>query len=950
MGSERVRKRTLALVAVVGLVLVALLTWSASLRSGESPTAVEHVPAPIELDEVGDAVGQPGLTLAPVVESSESTFVSEPVSEPVSAPRSSAAEAEDGSLARFKVTGGPDGRPLPGVKVYAGREHLVGSSMIGDTPSVRAFKSDPVGIAIERLPVHETDEQGIVRVPVWAAEGIVAAVSIPATETDPVLEAWIHPNGTQLQRAHGKPFPLRLHARQEWTVRAIDSLGRGRAEVQIMAQLLRPRDLEALDKEGEPKGFPAFIGGRAPTTKTLGTTGAGGRLTYTGSPLIEARSDGDSVVAVLLAAVLPGGEQIPVLVREIKPAPTVIDLPMQPSVEMTARLLEHNGTPLKGWHKVLVKKRTENGSADLKQVFASDGEAKIGSLPANSSMRVEIGPQHGPGVDVVSPQTSGERVSVELRAGPEHAILVGRMIDSRGRPLVNYRVAVQIGGQIGARDRGRRALCEGTDRGGRFSALVPLAQDPGRAQTIVLHAEGVATETETTERATQDEDADLRLEYRVRLDTPLEAATRDLGTLSPSAPLPLLVAGRVVPSKEAGCDNYDLVVEARGADGDWYELPGIEASRPSANDFLIHGDSEPAAVHRLVVRAHNNCPQAPDPIAFTPGTADLRVEFRAGSALTVRVASPLTAGSSVSLSKVLDFVLEGVAGEAAQMTREELVLGGFGNVDDDGLTSLHWKGLRTGTYRLQVSARGTETVLGTMPNIVVAESLSAAPSVLDLSGALFPFRLNIVGPEGQALTDARVSLRWAPDANLGAVNVRGANASGFAPQVPVELTVRAKGHLTARQPLNEGVQQIVMQAVTLATTQIEVTGLDLPADVRAELVWGPADLARDFQEPSYFAAHEGTLRAMDELRIGKSAVDDSLSVAVQQPTRPGPSGGLRLFLVLSAPPTPAEPGLPTKRFLDEMSGWVLPNPQALSAILPVDKESLRAALAAMGRQ
>ena len=346
---------------------------------------------------------------------------------------------------------------------------------------------------------------------------------------------------------------------------------------------------------------------------------------------------------------------------------------------------------------------------------------------------------------------------------------------------------------------------------------------------------------------------------------------------------------------------------------------------------------------------HGNCHPPPGPIPFIPGLADLRVELSSGSRLTVRVASALTAGSGALLSKTLEFDLEGVAGAATRMTHKELSVERYGNVDEHGLTALHWNGLRAGAYRLRVLARGTDTVLAAIPSIEVNGSAVTAPSVLDLNRALYRFRLSIVGADGAPLRNAKTSLQWAPGVERGGLKLRGASWGGMVPQVPIELTCRAKGYLSVRRTLGEGDQRIVMQPVNAAVTRIQITGLDLPAGVQASLAWGPGNLPRDVREQSCFGMHENTVTAMDELRIGAQVLGPDLSVAIPQSVRPGPIGGLRLILVLSAPPLPGEPDLPTRWLLDDMPGWVLPNPQVPSAILPVNHKSLRVALAAMGR-
>ena len=96
---------------------------------------------------------------------------------------------------------------------------------------------------------------------------------------------------------------------------------------------------------------------------------------------------------------------------------------------------------------------------------------------------------------------------------------------------------------------------------------------------------------------------------------------------------------------------------------------------------------------------------------------------------------------------MLDFSLEGIAGPAKEMPREDLALTRFGNVNEFGVVTLRWDGLRPGAYRFQALAKGTDTVLASLPNVPVSGRSAANPATLDLSEALFFYRLSITGPD-----------------------------------------------------------------------------------------------------------------------------------------------------------------------------------------------------------
>ena len=397
------------------------------------------------------------------------------------------------------------------------------------------------------------------------------------------------------------------------------------------------------------------------------------------------------------------------------------------------------------------------------------------------------------------------------------------------------------------------------------------------------------------------------------------------------------------------CDHYDLGVEFRAPDETWRELHGVEAAYLDGGEFTLHGEPEPWADHRLLPRVRGHCSSLPEPIAFSPGARDLHIEVASGGSLRVHVATPLTIGSIRSLSKVVDFVLEGVGGAAIGMTPEELAIDKYGNVKEDGLAALYWNGLRSGTFRLRALAKGTDSLLAEMPLISVSSGSAIAPGVLDLNGALYRFQLDVVGPDGAALRNASVDLSWGGDSSRPARTLHGSNCHSIAPRVPVELTARAKGYVTDSRPLTPGPQQVVLQPSHLASTRVQVMGLDLPAGVHADLVWGPANLPRAVGEASGFGAHEDAKGAADGLRVGKQALVADHAVEFEQPIDPASPQELRLILALSALPPPHRPEAPPRVLLDSMPGWLLSNPLPTTATLVVDAPALRQSLAAMGR-
>lgn len=925
-------RRALALLATGLFALVAWVVWMDSAPSATSVSpSLGALPGP-------DAVAAQPVAAVGGPSGAERDVFGRP-SDPLERAALSRAPSVDGTglepdpaVARFRVTGGVGHRPLAGVQVHAGGGHLAGQSSLRDLPAAQEFLCDPVPVALERLPVFVSDAEGLVEVPLDGAAGLLAAVSIPASGGSPPLEAWVYPTAGQVRKSRGEPFSLDLHERQVWTLRAIDRSGRGRAGVEVKAQLLRPAEFNAISEGGLPVTFPFSGPAGHPSIRSLGTTGEDGVLTYARAPLLPpVEGDQGRFVALLLAAQVPTAEQIPILVDELPPAGTVIELPMPSSGDVTVQLLDHQGRQLPGWHELNILRRSTEGLAQIKSELALNGAVTVGGLPAVDGLRVQLGPSSGPAVDVAGLRQDGSHLHAELQAGAHHAVLQGRILDKDGQALANRKLKGQ-----GA---GWEADCEGTDLDGRFSVVVPLAQDQGLPQTVVFQADPGEGEGELV----------AHFESRVRFEAPLEAVTYALGDLSPSGPRPLLAAGRVTMASDGVCDGYDLQVQFRGPDATWQELHGFRASFTKSGQFALHGDSEPWTDHRLLVRTRGRCASNPEPVAFTPGATDLHIDLNAGSSLRVLVATPLTVGSGRSLSKVIDLVLEGVGGAATSLSPERLAVGRFGNVDEDGLIELRWNGLRPGVFRLRALAKGTDRTLAEMPQIGVSSGAVSAPGVLDLTDALYSFQLGLVGPDGLPVRDASLHLSWGLGTSESETTLRGSRCVGIAPNVPVQLTIQARGYVTDSRSLTPGIQQIELQPASQATTQVQVIGLDLPDGVHADLIWGPANLPRSADEAGGFAMHGDTRRAVNEHRVGRQALAATRSVEFEQTVHPGPTGGLRLILALSALPPPHLPGAPSRILLDEMPGWVLSNPQPAAATLVVDASALHEALAAMGR-
>lgn len=915
-------KATSKILAAVGLAMAGLLLWTARLSTpiqdtrpeGRSEARSFARDVPVALEPVGHARHPTEVAAVP------------------SSPRSLEQER---LLVRLLVTSDEGEVRATGVSVHAGVLGTSGDLTRVGPSSGAPSADDPVRIARARFPSQATNADGLVEL--WVEEGrsVLAAASIPGPPGRPGLEAWIQLGAKHVRDARGRAFPLRLRERQEWTVRAVDRAGRARAGVPVLAQWVESSELSELSAGELPRALPAWIDGRAPVTRALGTTDARGVLTYVREPLLEVTDEESTAErAVLLAAVVPGVEQVPVLLRAPPGPGDVIDLRVGASVEADARLLDHRGALLPGTHAVRVLEVADEGPPrELVRTLARGGQAVLGSLPPGVRLRLECGGSDGMGADFVTPFDGAGTVRAELRAGAEHAVLRGRLLDEQGQGVVHRAIEV-----FGA---GWAARCEETDGAGDFSVLVPLVHARDAEQLLIIAAGHGAAHHLRPGAGRGD-----RLEYRARLGPLLQAATHDLGALEPAGDPPLLLAGRVV---SRGSVDFALRVETRGPDARWTELHGVQVARAGHGEFTLHGAPAPEAPHRLLVEPEGDAHASPEPVPFEPGISGLRIELDPASTLEVPVATPLTVGSSRPLAAVLDIVLEALDHPPGHETVEARVPDGFGDVGRGGLATLRWSGLRRGAYRLRVLARGTDVVLTEVPRIVIAGPRTSSAGVLDLNGVLQRFRIRVAAPDGTPLSGARCELRWAPGAERPGVTLRGARGAGIAPASAVELLTGADGYHTDRRTLLPGTQEIVLQPVQLVATQVHVAGLDLPPGVRARLIWGPAELVRDVGQASGFAEGPRRRRATDEGRIGASDIDPGGWLELEHPAQRGAGDGLRLMLALHAPPIPGRPEVPTKRLLDDLPGWTIDSPPGGELQLVVSASLLRGALAELGR-
>jgi hypothetical protein len=679
-----------------GLVL-AILWLLLRPQRAETPASVEPSPS-----APAPAIEPPAIDAPPPA----GTVAREAMPAPVRASAPSATR-------HVRVVRGDTGAPAGGATVWL----LDAEPPSGSTDMEAVFRA--------RGRELRADGEGIV-----ALEGVVHGVFARAGALTGRLTAWELAKAlaeaqlagaqladAQLAGAQGTPLDLRVYPAQAITIRTVDPNGAPCSGISVLAAF----NIARAGKEARPEA------------KGSVRTGAAGEAIWRDFGIAAAECTAlGSVESVRFTATVVGGDPISVELPGVPADGTVVELRLPELGRLTVRLLDPEGVPVPDTPGRSVRLRSARADGAKGDPFLGgwsaprvDGRAVFDGVPLDTVFVVE-----GAGVEIAGPTARQREVEVDVRLAPG-AYLRGRALDAAGKPLGERMMRLIFEGET------EQALAMGqTAPDGRFLFWVVKAQQGATGSW--LRCEIMVPEGDRRQ-----------LEARASVQQ-IPTAVLDLGDLR-FAPAELLVSGQVLAAAGAPCTGYGVWVE-RLVGATWQrQITHFTAKGP---DFSVFGGSAEGPL-RLVVEPKASCHLTPEPVPFTAGQTDLRIQLERGYTLQLDVALPEGPGDLATNTCELHLVP--TAGDALERAAPE---NAAGLRLPRGLRAgkSAWNGLLGGSYRLELRvAEAAEVLLAR--DVVLPDPAGDPPHVvLDLRDVLQVAGLRVFAPEGARPEVAAVEL------------------------------------------------------------------------------------------------------------------------------------------------------------------------------------------------
>lgn len=405
------------------------------------------------------------------------------------------------------------------------------------------------------------------------------------------------------------------------------------------------------------------------------------------------------------------------------------------------------------------------------------------------------------------PTKPGDTLAIAVPLLPEHTVLAGRLLLAERRPLADGRAEASLW----RGDRLLRTLTVRTIADGRFD--------------VVLTGDGDATPCQLDVRLSPSPSAEgasgATLGARVPLPPWPPGQRVELGDLV-LAPLPQVVHGVVVDDRGEAVPDASVAVlqappdtagndeAARRGREPWRAVPGLAATTDAAGAFAIDGYWPPGA---LRVRADTNLHFAAAVPLAAPGQY-LRVRIDRNGILRGRVLLPgfVPDGAVTLTMRPFDETLRETATRQTQLQnrRGDFVL----------------EPLRPGRFDLLVTLRNLPEPLAVVPDVFVLPGATDEPrlSPLDLSDALFRYRLRAVDPSGEPMAlDGPIHARlFAADGRVADAGFRwrGGRAELITAQPLVELTFFGRGFEPLRAQFGPGEHDVWLRPLQPALVQV----------------------------------------------------------------------------------------------------------------------------------
>ncbi|MEZ6038599.1 MAG: hypothetical protein R3F29_14045, partial [Planctomycetota bacterium] len=327
---------------------------------------------------------------------------------------------------------------------------------------------------------------------------------------------------------------------------------------------------------------------------------------------------------------------------------------------------------------------------------------------------------------------------------------------------------------------------------------------------------------------------------------------------------PLFVGGRMV----FDCEDHSsrpYVEKLEGElrpdhEGNWRQVRGLQLTLGADGQFALRGE-QPEGRYRLAMMTYQHLPV--DPVEFTPGASDLRIEVHCGNQpeVTCLVTDQVLA-SQLRVTFVQPDAPPTVGGLNAMIGRDPMQADHMGRTDT-GAERFRWRALPDGVYTLRIHAMPATPVVE-IPNVVLPLPDGGDPRLSDIDLRQLVTSLRLVvrvddSIQRRGSTDVMAFVLPEPsDDDWRGVTVYNGEAILPVPKGPVDLLVLhyAGKPVTLRDVEGEA-------EVTVGPwPSVELTFVGL------ELLPEGAELIAIAQQPGYRESNDDRRRYLTDSRSG----------------------------------------------------------------------------------
>ena len=512
----------------------------------------------------------------------------------------------------------------------------------------------------------------------------------------------------------------------------------------------------------------------------------------------------------------PGMNVEPVAVDAQSPPSEPVEIELPATGHLRVRML--SGQEALAQHDIMVWQVPENGSKvpsymsrnqAIRKVTDQDGWIEHRHVGLHKAFHVG---EYAWKTEVNGPVQAGTTATATVNLDAHAVVLAGRLLTRNNEPLASQRCTLKFHNDKGVMDQSAVF----TEADGTFlHVMSPGEKDKPRDRVrLEFRWDPQDGEGETIELAA-----------RV-----LHVGRTELGDIQLRG-AKLIVAGSIIPSCkiESQCHLQIQKMHPPGRDGkpNWSWLQGVNVNVDAELHFAAYGSIEPGR-YRLQVFHADFAPA--EPVEFTVGARDLRIERQCGNTLAVRclLPEPLD-GTRVQLQLV---ELPGNKQTGRMRHRSS----------DPGVADYSWKGLADGTYALEIrpSSWGQTAPLHRIEGIQLPMNGNREGSLadIDLRDMIATLELEIAFANGKENT-AFVFAMPQPNDLWAAVGVQAGKTTIPVAAGTQELLIAAWNHEPITLQATSGHASATLQP--RPQTNVQVVGIEqLASDYRVTLYAKPA--------------------------------------------------------------------------------------------------------------